>query len=81
MTPPSPIDGIPFEPLWYNTCSYITHNNNIITDSVIQQFISLGITQAKHLCEIKSYEPEFRSTQIFESLKQTLPHVGGQMLL
>ena len=43
MTPPCPVDGIPFEPLWYN--SYVTHNSNIITDTVIQQFISLGITQ------------------------------------
>ena len=59
MTRPSPVDGIPFEPLWYN--SYVTHNSNIITDTVIQQFISLGITQVKHLCETKSYEPQFRS--------------------
>ena len=27
-------DGIPFEPLWYN--SYVTHNINIITVTVIQ---------------------------------------------
>ena len=47
VTPPNPVDGIPFEPLWYN--SYVTHNSNIITDTVIQQFISLGITQVKHL--------------------------------
>ena len=53
-----------FEPLWYN--SYVTHNRNIITDTVIQQFISLGITQVKHLCEMKSYEPQFRSKRIFE---------------
>ena len=46
VTPPCPVDGIPFEPLWYN--SYVTHNCNIITDTVIQQFISLGITQVKH---------------------------------
>ena len=56
-----------FEPLWYN--SYVTHNSNIITDTVIQQFISLGITQVKHLREIKSYESQFRSKWIFESLK------------
>ena len=49
VTPPSPVDGIPFESLWYN--SYVTHNRNIITDTLIQQFISLGITQVKHLCE------------------------------
>ena len=80
------------KPLWYN--SYVTHNSNIITDTVIQQFISLSITQVKHLCEIKSYDPQFRT---FEYLKReiqqhlyhhnigmmycTLPHVGGQMLL
>ena len=62
VTPPSPVDGIP---LWYN--SYVTHNRNIITDTVIQQFISLGITQVKHLCEMKSYEPQSRSKRIFES--------------
>ena len=33
VTPPCPVDGIPFEPLWYN--SYVTHNRNIITDTVI----------------------------------------------
>ena len=67
VTPPFPVDGIPFEPLWYN--SYITHNRNIITDTVIQQFISLGITQVKHLCEMKSYEHQFRSEdfRIFET--------------
>ena len=70
MTPPGPVDGIPFEPLWYN--SYVTHNINIITDTVIQQFISLGITQVKHLCEMKSYEPQFRSKRIFESLKHEI---------
>ena len=69
MTPPSPVNGIPFEPLWYN--SYVTHNRNIITYTVIQQFISLGITQVKHLCEMKSYEPQFRSKRIFESLNIT----------
>ena len=89
LTPPSPVDGIPCEPLWYN--SYVTHSNNITTDTVIHQFISLGITQVKHLCEIKSYEPQFRSKRIFESLKRkitatslqhcTLPHVGGHVLL
>ena len=62
VTAPSPVDGIPFEPLRYN--SYVTHNSNIITETVIQQFISLGITQVKHLCEIKSYEPQFRSKPI-----------------
>ena len=58
MTPPSPVDGIPFELLWYN--SYVTHNSNIIMDTVIQQ-LSVGLTQVKHLCEMKSYEPQFRS--------------------
>ena len=62
VIPPSPVDGIPLEPLWYN--SYVTHNSNIITDTVIRQFILLGITQVKHLCEMKSYEPQFRSTRI-----------------
>ena len=57
VTLPCPVDGIPFELLWYN--SYVTHNSNILTDTVIQQFISLGITQVKHLCEMKSYEPQF----------------------
>ena len=57
VTPPSSVDGIPFEPLCYN--SYVIHSSNIITDTVIQQFISLGITQVKRLCEIKSYEPQF----------------------
>ena len=47
VIPLCPVDGIPFEPLWNN--SYVTHNSNIITDTVIQQFISLGITQVKHL--------------------------------
>ena len=66
-TPPCPVDGIRFEPLLYN--SYVTHNSNIITDTVIQQFISLGITQVKDLCEMKSYEPQFRSEdfRIFET--------------
>ena len=32
--------------------------------------MSLGITQVKHLCEMKSYEPQFRSKWIFESLKR-----------
>ena len=41
-------------------------------DTVIQQFISLGITQVKHLCEMKSYEPQFRSKMIFESLKREI---------
>ena len=67
VTPPSPLDGIPSEPLWYN--SYVTHKRNIITDTVIQQFISLGITQVKHLCEIKSHEPQVSSKRILESLK------------
>ena len=90
MTPPNPLDGIPFEPLWYN--GYATHNSNIITDTVIQQFISLGITQVKHLCEMSLSLGQ----KIFESLKLeitatslpqhwndvfTLSHVGGQMLL
>ena len=70
MTPPCPVDGIPFEPLWYN--SYVTHNRNIITGTVIKQFISLGITQVNHLCEMKSYEPQFRSRRIFESLKHEI---------
>ena len=70
VTPPSPVHGIPFEPLWYN--SYVIHNSNIITDTVIQQFISLSITQVKHLCEMKSYEPQFRSNRIFESLKREI---------
>ena len=67
VTPPSPVDSIPFEPLWYN--SYVTNNSNIITDIVIQHFISFGITQVKHLCEMKSYEPQFRSEDfwIFET--------------
>ena len=69
-TPPSPVGGIPFEPLWYN--SYVSHNSNIITDTVIQQFISLGITQVKHLCEMKSYTPQFRLKLIFESLKREI---------
>ena len=59
VTPPSPVYGIPFEQLWYY--SYVTHNSNIITNTVIQQFISLCITQVKHLCKMKSYEPQFRS--------------------
>ena len=70
VTPPSPVDGIYFEPLWDN--SYVTHDSNIITDTVIQQFISLGITQIKHLCEMKSYESQFRSKRIFESLKREI---------
>ena len=74
VTPPCPVDGIPFEPLWYN--SYVTHNRNIITDTVIQQFISLGITQVKHLCEMKSYEPQFRSQRIFESLKHEITAIS-----
>ena len=53
----SPIDGIPFEQVWYNSC--VTPYINIITDTVIQ-FILIGIIQEKHLCEIKSYEPKFR---------------------
>ena len=53
VTPTCPVDGIPFEPLWYN--SYVTHNSNIITDTIIQQFITLGIIQVKHLCELKYY--------------------------
>ena len=53
VTPSSPVDGIPFEQLWYN--SYVTHNSTIITDTVI----SLGITQVKHLSEMKSYEYQF----------------------
>ena len=94
VTPPSPVDGIPFTLLWYN--SYVAHNSNIITDTVIQLFISLGITQVKHLCEMKSYEPQFRSKRIFESLRREITanlyhnigmmhcthlHVGGQVLL
>ena len=51
---------------------YVTHNINIITNTVIQQFISLGITQVKLLCEMKSYEPQFRSKRIFESLKREI---------
>ena len=70
VTPPSPVDDVPFEPLWYN--SYVTHNSNIITDTVIQQFISLGITQAKHLRESRSYECQYRSKRIFESLKREI---------
>ena len=70
VTPPSPVDGISFEPLWYNSC--VTHNSNIITDTVIQQFISLGITQVNHLSEIKSYEPQFGSKRIFEYLKREI---------
>ena len=68
VTQPSPVDGIPFEPLWYT--SYVTYNSNIITDTVIQQFISLGITQVKQLWEIKSHEPQIISKRIFESLKR-----------
>ena len=70
--PPSTVDGIPFVPLWYN--SYVTHNSNIITDTVIQQFIllSLDITQVKHLCEMKFYEPQFKSKRIFKSLKREI---------
>ena len=45
VTPPSPVDGIPFETLWYN--SYVTHYRNIITETVIVQFLTLGITQEK----------------------------------
>ena len=70
VTPPSAVNGIPFEPVWYNR--YVTHNSNIITDTFIQQFISLGITQVKHLCKMKSYEPQFRSKRIFESLKREI---------
>ena len=58
------------EPLRYN--SYVIQNSNIITDTVTQQFISLGITQVKHLSEIKSYELRFRFKQIFESLKREI---------
>ena len=46
VTPPSPVDSKPF-----NRCgieSYVTHNSNIMTNTVIQHFISLGITQVKH---------------------------------
>ena len=43
VRPHRSVVGIPYEPLWYN--SYVTPNSNIITDTVIQQFISLGITQ------------------------------------
>ena len=53
-TPPSPVDGIPLEPLWYN--SYVTHNSNIITDTVIQQLISLGITQV-YICLLQTLGP------------------------
>ena len=68
VTPPRPVDGIPFEQCWNN--SYVTHNSNIITDTVsLQQCISLGITKVKHLCEIKSYDCQFRLKRIFESLK------------
>ena len=70
VTPPCPVDGIHFEMLWYNT--YVTHNRNLIIDTIIQQFISLGITQVKHICEMKSYEPQFRSKRIFESLKREI---------
>ena len=70
VTPPCPVDGIPFEPLWYN--SSVTHNSDIITDTVIQPFISLGITQVKHLCEMKSYEPQFRAKWTFQSLKREI---------
>ena len=69
-SPPSPVDGKHFESLWYNC--YVTRNSNIITDTVIQQFISSCITQVKHLCEIKSYEPQFRLKMIFESLKREI---------
>ena len=62
------------KPLWYN--SYVTHNSNSITDTVIQQFISLGITQVKHLCEMKSYESQFRSKRIFESLKREITAIS-----
>ena len=62
VIPPCPVYGIT---LWYNR--YVTHNRNIITDTVTQQFISLGITQVKHLCEMKYYEPQFMSKRIFES--------------
>ena len=57
-----------------NRCGIIvTHNSNIITDTVIQQYISIYIfTQVKHVCEIKSYEPQFRSKLNFESLKREI---------
>ena len=67
VTSASPVDGIPFELLWSN--NDVTHNSNIIMDTVIQQFKSFGITQVNHLCERKSYEPQFRSKRIFEFLK------------
>ena len=70
VSPPSTVDDISFEPLWYN--SSVTHNSNNITDTVIQQFISLGITQVYHLCEIKSDELHFRTKRIFEYLKRIL---------
>ena len=47
-------------------------NSNIITGIVIQQFISIGMTRVKHLCELKSYEPQFNSKWIFESLKREI---------
>ena len=45
----------------------------LITETtVIQQFISVGITQLRHLCEIKSYGPQFRSKRIFEYFKREI---------
>ena len=70
VTPPSPVDGIPFEPLWYN--SYVTHNSNIITDTVIQQFISLVITQVKHLCVKLSLMSLNLGQRILEFLKREI---------
>ena len=56
--------------MWYN--SYVTHHSNVLTDTVIQQFILLYITQVKHLCKIKSYEPQFWSKWMFESFKREI---------
>ena len=79
VTPPCPVDGNPFELLWYN--SYVTHNSNIITVNVIQQFISLGLTQVNHLCLMKSYEPQFRSKRIFEYLKREFDGCTAHFLM
>ena len=38
VAPPTPVNGIHFERLWYN--SYVIHNSNIITDTVLQQYLS-----------------------------------------
>ena len=75
VTAPNHLNGgILLEPLWYNR--YINHNRNIITDTVIKQFCCLGITFVQDLFLVTSYESQFRSKRIFESLKLELREVS-----